>query len=50
MGIPATEALLRDSVARGADRMLCSATGRSRGADTLATSYTLSCGIQSLTL
>ncbi|MDL2298384.1 electron transfer flavoprotein subunit beta/FixA family protein [Synergistaceae bacterium OttesenSCG-928-D05] len=48
MGIPATERLLRDAVARGADRALLLSDRAFAGADTLATSYTLSLGIRRL--
>lgn len=46
MGIPATEALLRDAAARGADRGLLLTDRAFAGADTLATSYTLSLGVR----
>ncbi len=45
MGIPATEALLRDTIARGADNAVLLTDRRFAGADTLATSYTLSLGV-----
>lgn len=45
MGIPATEALLRDGIARGASDALLLSDRAFAGADTLATSYALSCGI-----
>ncbi|MCL2539710.1 MAG: electron transfer flavoprotein subunit beta/FixA family protein, partial [Oscillospiraceae bacterium] len=48
MGIPATEALLRDAVARGADKGMLLSDRAFAGADTLATSYTLAAGIRSL--
>ena len=48
MGIPATERLLRDAVSRGADRSVLLSDRRFAGADTLATSYTLSLGIQEI--
>ncbi|MBM6892510.1 electron transfer flavoprotein subunit beta/FixA family protein [Enorma massiliensis] len=48
MGIPATEALLRDSIARGASDALLLSDRAFAGADTLATSYALSCGIREL--
>ena len=48
MGIPATERLLRDCVARGADAGLLLSDRAFAGADTLATSYALTCGIESL--
>lgn len=48
MGIPATEALLRDCIARGADDALLLSDRAFAGADTLATSYALSCGLREL--
>ena len=48
MGIPATEGLLRDAVSRGADRGLLMSDRAFAGADTLATSYTLSLGVKRL--
>ena len=45
MGIPATENLLRDCAARGADAGLLLTDRAFAGADTLATSYTLSLGV-----
>lgn len=48
MGIPATESLLRDCVARGADAALLLSDRAFAGADTLATTYALSCGIARL--
>lgn len=48
MGIPATERLLRDATSRGADRSLLLSDRSFAGADTLATSYTLSLGIREL--
>ncbi|MEA5040682.1 MAG: electron transfer flavoprotein subunit beta/FixA family protein [Clostridiaceae bacterium] len=48
MGIPATAELLRDLIARGADDAVLLTDRLFAGADTLATSYTLSLGIQSL--
>lgn len=48
MGIPATERILRDCESRGADHA-CLLTDRAfAGADTLATSYTLSLGIKAI--
>ena len=44
MGIPATERLLRDCVARGADAGLLLSDRAFAGADTLATAYALTCG------
>lgn len=48
MGIPATEVLLRDCIARGADDALLLSDRAFAGADTLATSYALSCGLREL--
>ena len=48
MGIPATEALLRDTIARGADTALLLSDRAFAGADTLATSYALSLGLAHL--
>lgn len=48
MGIPATEVLLRDGIARGASDALLLSDRAFAGADTLATSYALSCGIREL--
>lgn len=48
MGIPATEALLRDGIARGASDALLLSDRAFAGADTLATSYALSCGMREL--
>lgn len=48
MGIPAVEDLLRDAVSRGADRGLLLSDRAFAGADTLATSYTLSLGVERL--
>ena len=48
MGIPSVEALLRDSLARGADRAVLLSDAAFAGADTLATSKTLAAGIRSL--
>lgn len=48
MGIPATEALLHDGIARGASDALLLSDRAFAGADTLATSYALSCGIREL--
>ena len=45
MGIPDTERLLRDCIARGADDALLLSDRAFAGADTLATTYALSCGI-----
>lgn len=48
MGIPATERLLRDEIARGVDEAVLLTDRAFAGADTLATSYTLSCAIRTL--
>lgn len=48
MGIPAAERLLRDALSRGADRAALLSDRAFAGADTLATSYTLSLGIKYL--
>ena len=48
MGIPATERLLRDEIARGADRAVLLTDRAFAGADTLVTSYTLSLAVQKL--
>lgn len=48
MGIPATEALLRDAVARGADDCLLLSDRAFAGSDTLATSYALTLGLEAL--
>lgn len=48
MGIPDTERLLRDCIARGADSALLLSDRAFAGADTLATTYALSCGIRQL--
>lgn len=45
MGIPATEKILRDTLSRGCDRSILLSDKKFAGADTLATSYTLSLGI-----
>lgn len=45
MGIPATERLLRDAQSRGVDRTLLLSDRSFAGADTLATAYTLSLGV-----
>lgn len=45
MGIPDTERLLRDCLARGADFGVLLSDRSLAGADTLATSYSLCCGI-----
>lgn len=46
MGIPATERLLRDEIARGVDDAILLTDRAFAGADTLATSYTLSRAIR----
>lgn len=48
MGIPDTARLLRDCIARGADEALLLSDRAFAGADTLATSYALTCGIAKL--
>ncbi len=48
MGIPATEKLLRDAICRGADRAVLLTDRKFAGADTLATSYTLSLGVKEI--
>lgn len=48
MGIPETARLLLDALARGADRALLLSDRAFAGADTLATSYTLSLGVREL--
>lgn len=48
MGIPSTERLLRDAMARGADEGVLLSDRAFAGADTLATSYTLAAGIRRL--
>ena len=48
MGIPDTARLLRDCIARGADRALLLSDRAFAGADTLATTYALTCGIKLL--
>lgn len=48
MSIPATEALLRDCIARGADDAILLTDRAFAGADTLATAYALKCGIDAI--
>lgn len=48
MGIPATERLLRDAIARGADDAVLLSDRAFAGADTLATSYALSLVVEQL--
>ncbi len=48
MGIPDTTRLLRDCLARGADRGMLLSDRAFAGADTLATSYSLSCAMNVL--
>ncbi len=48
MGIPATERLLRDAMARGVDEALLLTDRAFAGSDTLATSYALSLGVSQL--
>ena len=45
MGIPDTERLLRDALSRGADAAVLLSDRAFAGADTLATSYALACGL-----
>lgn len=49
MGIPATAALLRDALARGADEAVLLSDRAFAGSDTLATSYALTLGLDALT-
>ena len=46
MGIPDTERILRDCIARGADDALLLSDRAFAGADTLATTYALTCGVK----
>ena len=48
MGIPSAAELLRESLYRGADRVILLTDRRFAVADTLATSYTLACAIRTL--
>ena len=48
MGIPAAAEMLRQCMARGADEALLLTDRAFAGADTLATSYALSCGVNAL--
>lgn len=48
MGIPATERLLKDEIARGVDRAVLLTDRAFAGADTLATSYTLASAVRFL--
>lgn len=48
MGIPDTVRLLRDALARGADQGILLSDRAFAGADTLATSYALSCAVRQL--
>jgi len=48
MGPPSAEEALRDALARGADRAVLLSDAKFGGADTLATSYTLSCAVRRL--
>jgi electron transfer flavoprotein beta subunit len=50
MGPEKSEESLRDALARGADRAVLLTDAKFAGADTLATSYTLSCAIRKLGL
>lgn len=48
MGIPDTERLLRDAISRGADDAVLLSDRAFAGADTLATSYALSLGLEAM--
>lgn len=48
MGIPDTQFLLQDAISRGADQALLLTDRAFAGADTLATSYTLSLGVEKI--
>ena len=48
MGIPATQDLLRDCIARGADGALLLSDRAFAGADTLATTHALFCGLRKI--
>jgi electron transfer flavoprotein beta subunit len=48
MGPPSAAEVLRESLYRGADRVILLSDKKFAGADTLATSYTLTCAIQKL--
>ena len=48
MGIPATERLLRETISRGADDAVLLSDRAFAGADTLATSYALSLGVNTI--
>ncbi len=48
MGIPATERLLRDAIAMGADDALLLTDRAFAGADTWSTAYALACGIRKM--
>ena len=48
MGIPATERLLRDAMARGVDEAVLLTDRAFAGSDTLATSYALSLGVKQI--
>lgn len=48
MGSPAAEAVIRDAIAMGADDGCLLSDRKMAGADTLATAYTLACGIRTL--
>jgi electron transfer flavoprotein beta subunit len=48
MGLPAAAEILRDSLYRGADRVILITDQRCAASDTLATSYILSCAINKL--
>ena len=48
MGAPAASEILRESLFRGADRVILITDRRAAASDTLATSYILSCAIKKL--
>jgi electron transfer flavoprotein beta subunit len=48
MGPPSASEILRDSLFRGADRVILLSDRRFAGADTLATSYALACAIRTI--
>lgn len=48
MGIPDTQDLLRDCIARGADKALLLSDRAFAGADTLATTHALLCGLRTI--
>ncbi len=48
MGLPSAGAVLRESLCRGADRVILITDRRAAASDTLATSYILSCAVKKL--